>query len=283
MPFKSKAQRRKFYALKAEGKMDQRTIDEWEAETSGGLPEKLGSFNIDRALKRLAERRGTTVEAIMAKKNGFWDGFQKRAVETFVPAGTPPDQNPDAQAGEAPEKMLKWNELGGVDPRTPEDLQVAGAVMLITLPNEVQGANCSNCTYFRGLNPALGVGFCTNPQVKQDVTERMLCAMWEHPGSHSPADAAAEEEALAAEQQAAAGEQGEAPVEGDPMAQDIMADFQQPSGAEEAPPEESAAKPKEKAEPKEKSSGSAHTININVGKDGKEKKAGFWAGFGGKL
>ena len=41
MPFKSEAQRRKFYALKAEGKMDQKTIDEWESETKGKLPERI--------------------------------------------------------------------------------------------------------------------------------------------------------------------------------------------------------------------------------------------------
>jgi len=51
MPFKSKAQRRKFYALKAEGKMDQATIDEWEEGTPEDLPEK----------------------------KAFWTGFQKRA------------------------------------------------------------------------------------------------------------------------------------------------------------------------------------------------------------
>ena len=41
MPFKSLAQRRKFYALKSEGKMDQKTIDEWESETKKKLPERL--------------------------------------------------------------------------------------------------------------------------------------------------------------------------------------------------------------------------------------------------
>lgn len=40
MPFKSKAQRRKFYALKSKGKMSQKTIDEWESETPSKLPEK---------------------------------------------------------------------------------------------------------------------------------------------------------------------------------------------------------------------------------------------------
>lgn len=41
MPFKSKAQRRKFYFLKSQGKMDQKTIDEWESSTPKSLPEKI--------------------------------------------------------------------------------------------------------------------------------------------------------------------------------------------------------------------------------------------------
>ncbi|NDC22659.1 MAG: hypothetical protein EBZ49_00790 [Proteobacteria bacterium] len=52
--FKSKSQRRKFYALKAEGKMDQKTIDEWESETPDKLPERI-------------------------TKKAFWLGFEKRA------------------------------------------------------------------------------------------------------------------------------------------------------------------------------------------------------------
>ena len=40
MPFQSKAQRRKFYALKAKGQMDQKTIDEWESHTPNKLPER---------------------------------------------------------------------------------------------------------------------------------------------------------------------------------------------------------------------------------------------------
>lgn len=40
MPFKSNAQRRKFYMLKAQGKMTQEEIDKWESETHGKLPER---------------------------------------------------------------------------------------------------------------------------------------------------------------------------------------------------------------------------------------------------
>lgn len=54
MPFKSNAQRRKFYALKSQGKMTQKTIDEWEQDTPKNLPERL-------------------------KKKAFFRGFEKAA------------------------------------------------------------------------------------------------------------------------------------------------------------------------------------------------------------
>jgi hypothetical protein len=43
MPFKSEAQRRKLYALEAEGKLKKGTCEKWEAETPKGikLPERL--------------------------------------------------------------------------------------------------------------------------------------------------------------------------------------------------------------------------------------------------
>lgn len=42
MPFKSEAQRRKFYAMAGRGEISQATVDEWERETGGKkLPKKL--------------------------------------------------------------------------------------------------------------------------------------------------------------------------------------------------------------------------------------------------
>ena len=41
MPFKSQAQRSKFYELKDQGKMSQQTIDEFEKNTPKNLPERI--------------------------------------------------------------------------------------------------------------------------------------------------------------------------------------------------------------------------------------------------
>jgi hypothetical protein len=41
LPFRSKAQRRLFYAKLKRGEMSQKTIDEWESKTKGKLPERV--------------------------------------------------------------------------------------------------------------------------------------------------------------------------------------------------------------------------------------------------
>lgn len=41
MPFKSEAQRAKFYELKKQGKMSQATINEWERDTPKSLPARV--------------------------------------------------------------------------------------------------------------------------------------------------------------------------------------------------------------------------------------------------
>ena len=42
MPFKSEAQRRKFYSLMEQGKISKEVVDRWEAETpKGPLPERV--------------------------------------------------------------------------------------------------------------------------------------------------------------------------------------------------------------------------------------------------
>lgn len=51
MPFKSEAQRRKFYALKERGEMSQKEIDKWEEETPDNLPERVKAKR--KAKKRL--------------------------------------------------------------------------------------------------------------------------------------------------------------------------------------------------------------------------------------
>jgi len=155
-------------------------------------------------------------------RSEFWVGFIKRA-EAYVSA-------PGAAAGSA-ERALLWNDHGGVNPRTPEDQQGAMAANLVTLPQDVEGASCHSCAHFRQLDEDLGTGFCTNPQLKQDVTARMVCSLWENPGSHNGA-----EEQMAAQQQEA------------PMSESIMQDMAQPDqDPAGALPEQGAPAPGEEA------------------------------------
>ena len=58
MPFKSKAQRRKFAALLVEGKISPETYEEWNRETGGKvLPERVKKKKKAASRKRKAAKR----------------------------------------------------------------------------------------------------------------------------------------------------------------------------------------------------------------------------------
>jgi hypothetical protein len=58
MPFKSKAQRRKFAQLLVEGKISDETYEEWNRETGGRkLPERVGA---KKKTKKAKKKRGTS-------------------------------------------------------------------------------------------------------------------------------------------------------------------------------------------------------------------------------
>jgi hypothetical protein len=64
MPFKSKAQRRKFAQLLVEGKIKPETYEEWNRETgSKALPERAGSNK-----KKKAPRKSTKSSAKARRK-----------------------------------------------------------------------------------------------------------------------------------------------------------------------------------------------------------------------
>jgi len=59
MPFKSKAQRRKFAQLLVEGKISDETFEEWNRETgSKSLPERVSSKGTARKKKAVRRRSG---------------------------------------------------------------------------------------------------------------------------------------------------------------------------------------------------------------------------------
>jgi hypothetical protein len=192
MPFKSQKQRGLFYAKMNRGEFSPEMVKKWEEHTPK-----------DKKLPKYVEKK--------AMANNFWSGFSKRAAENFVSA------NNTANHPGAPEKLLKWNDHGGVDPREPEEMQAAQAAQLVTLPPDVEGAKCGTCVHFRPITAEMGHGFCTNPMIKMDVTDHMHCINWSHPGVHDPA-AAAEQEAQDQQfQQAMGAQQGMQPgMEGQP-------------------------------------------------------------------
>ena len=66
MPFKSKAQRRKFAQLLVEGKISNQTFEEWNRETGGKkLPERVAA---KKKAKKKAQRRSTARPRAKQKK-----------------------------------------------------------------------------------------------------------------------------------------------------------------------------------------------------------------------
>jgi hypothetical protein len=72
MPFKSKAQRRKFAELLVEGKISPETFEEWNRETGGAkLPERVKKSKAAKASKKTAKtskRKTKTSKRTTAKK-----------------------------------------------------------------------------------------------------------------------------------------------------------------------------------------------------------------------
>lgn len=266
MPFVSEKQRRYFHWAEAHGKMKPGTAETWEEHTPKG--------------KKLPERVGM-------KKKAFFEGFDKRADQMAGALGEPGEPLPaegGAPGGAAgpppnqPEKLLKWNPAGGVDPRSPEEMSQAQAVDLITLPEGVDGASCMNCQFFRNLDPALGTGFCTNPNVKLDVTTKMHCSQWNAPDTYRAWEAtdpsAVPDAGIMGE--AGAMQDGSMPME--PAA--VGPDGQPAAPAEEAAQPKSGPSKKPKKKEEKKSEGGGTNVHVHVGEKGTEKKAyAFWSGF----
>lgn len=79
MPFKSKAQRRKFAELLVKGEISEETFEEWNRETGGArLPERV------KAAKKGSSKRASTKGS--SKANVSSKGKAKRKAATERPA-----------------------------------------------------------------------------------------------------------------------------------------------------------------------------------------------------
>ena len=56
MPFKSEAQRRKFYAMQERGEISKQKVREYEEETEGSLPERVKKKEERKKAKMKAEK-----------------------------------------------------------------------------------------------------------------------------------------------------------------------------------------------------------------------------------
>lgn len=78
-------------------------------------------------------------------------------------------------------ERLALNEGGGLVPRDRSEEFRARKADLVTLPPQIAGTNCGNCSFVREVSG--GVGYCAHPKVRQYVTARMCCALWDAPGT----------------------------------------------------------------------------------------------------
>lgn len=95
-----------------------------------------------------------------------------RALPAYNPPRTLPAFAPFARNGQ-----------GGVDPTTRNDLSRAERADLVTLPAQVQGTNCSNCSYVTVQPTPVAQHWCGHPEVNLPITPRMCCALWDAPGT----------------------------------------------------------------------------------------------------
>ena len=142
-------------------------------------PEKVKE--IYRALKRDHPDMPAEVKARIAARQGK-PGKQHKGPPYKAPI-TKHAYVAAAVTGGGNNSVLNWNDSGGLMAVNEEDRQRAGAVNLKTLPVDVEGANCATCKYFKITDEGQGLGICQEPEVRQDVTVRMLCYAWENPGS----------------------------------------------------------------------------------------------------
>jgi hypothetical protein len=78
MPFKSKAQRRKFAQLLVEGKISDETYEEWNRSTGGkALPERVGAAKAAKAAKKRTPPKKAAGKKAARKRTA-----RKKAVRT---------------------------------------------------------------------------------------------------------------------------------------------------------------------------------------------------------
>lgn len=73
------------------------------------------------------------------------------------------------------------NAEGGYDPDSKRRKRIYKRVDLITLPDDVEGTNCGNCKHATTTSEGSGL-FCLNDEIKDYVTERMCCSLWDNSG-----------------------------------------------------------------------------------------------------
>jgi len=119
MPFKSKAQRRLFYAKMRAGEIEPETVKKWSDETPKNIPER-------KKMNKSAELIGIEYgmeKAAAKKKDDKWGTYGAMAAIPFAAAGT----------GAALKGMVNWSAGKGVAMGMRRGAGIGGAIGMGTL------------------------------------------------------------------------------------------------------------------------------------------------------
>lgn len=85
-------------------------------------------------------------------------------------------------------ESIELDKNGGLLPENSAELARAKRVDLITLPPEFAGTSCVSCLYIRNVRKVDGlkIGFCAHKAVRQPVSERQCCAVYDVKGAIRP-------------------------------------------------------------------------------------------------
>ncbi len=119
--FRSRAQRRKFYSLKAQGKMDQSTIDEWESDTPKNIPERVKKAMFGVLVKEALRRDAEDKRVYHPDEHALNTGLRTlvditRPHMRIIPRGEGGEKNPisDETKARLVEEMKSRPELKGL-------------------------------------------------------------------------------------------------------------------------------------------------------------------------
>lgn len=149
----------------------------------GGIIDLDESEAITTQLQRHTARKFKEEDYADEYGNTLVDDNTSFGTGTTIYAGAVITYKPTGQKFRMPQFNFQSNNKGGFSYADSLQVSRAKAADLITLPRNVEGTNCGNCSFIKIIDKQKGTGFCIHPQVQLPVTARMCCAFWDNKGA----------------------------------------------------------------------------------------------------